>query len=45
LGVTELRRAWERKRLDAALATYADLAEPLEVVEPVVNETKELSGG
>jgi RecB family exonuclease len=30
LGVTELRRAFERKRADPALAPYADLAEPLE---------------
>ena len=30
LGVTELRRAWERKRADPALAPYADLAEPLD---------------
>jgi hypothetical protein len=30
LGVTELGRAWERKRADAALAPYAGLAEPLD---------------
>jgi hypothetical protein len=29
LGVTELRRAWERKRRDDALSPYAELAEPL----------------
>ena len=29
LGVTELRRAWERKRRDGALSPYAELAEPL----------------
>ena len=28
LGVVELRRLWERKREDPALAAYADLAEP-----------------
>ena len=33
LGVIELRRAWERKRLDPALAPYADLAEPLDAGE------------
>jgi hypothetical protein len=27
--VADLRRAWERKRADPALARYADLAEPL----------------
>ncbi len=31
LGTAELRRQWERKRHDPALAVYADLAEPLEV--------------
>ena len=31
LGVVELRRRWERKRLDPAVATYADLAEPLDL--------------
>lgn len=30
LGVTELRRAWEAKRSDAVLATYAERAEPAE---------------
>jgi hypothetical protein len=29
LGITELRRAWERKRSDPALAAYAQFAEPL----------------
>jgi ATP-dependent helicase/nuclease subunit B len=33
LGVTELRRAWERKRSDPALAPYAQLAEPLAEAE------------
>jgi hypothetical protein len=33
LGVTELRRAWERKRADPALAPYAELAEPLDDAE------------
>ena len=28
LGVVELRRAWDRKRRDPALAPYADFAEP-----------------
>lgn len=32
LGVSELRRAWERKRTDPALAPYAHLAEPLDGV-------------
>ncbi len=31
LGVVEVRRSWERKRLDPALAVYTNLAEPLEV--------------
>jgi hypothetical protein len=30
LGTAELRKQWERKRADPALATYAQLAEPLE---------------
>lgn len=30
LGVTELRRAWDRKRLDPELVPYAQLAEPLD---------------
>lgn len=34
LGVTELRRSWERKRTDPALAPYANLAEPLTGVAP-----------
>jgi RecB family exonuclease len=40
LGVTELRRAWDRKRVDPALAPYAHLAEPLEdaVIEIVGEE-------
>jgi hypothetical protein len=29
LGVAELRQQWERKRSDASMARYADLAEPL----------------
>lgn len=32
LGVADLRRAWDRKRTDPALAPYADLTEPLEGV-------------
>jgi RecB family exonuclease len=36
LGVADLRRAWDRKRADPALAPYADLAEPLEGVGPAV---------
>ena len=31
LGVAELRRAWDRKRADPALAHYADLAEAPDV--------------
>jgi RecB family exonuclease len=31
LGVVELRRHWERKRADPALAPYVDLAEPPEL--------------
>jgi hypothetical protein len=38
LGTTELRRAWERKRSSAALAPYADLAEPLDDAEAIVEE-------
>jgi hypothetical protein len=30
LGTAELRKQWERKRSDPALAAYAELAEPLE---------------
>jgi ATP-dependent helicase/nuclease subunit B len=30
LGTTELRRQWERKRHDPAMASYAQLAEPLD---------------
>ncbi len=33
LGTAELRKQWERKRSDPALAAYADLAEPIEVEE------------
>jgi hypothetical protein len=33
LGTAELRKQWERKRHDPALARYADLAEPLEAVD------------
>jgi hypothetical protein len=33
LGTGELRRQWERKRHDPALAEYAQLAEPLELAE------------
>jgi hypothetical protein len=31
LGTVELRRQWERKRHDPALARYAQLAEPLDL--------------
>lgn len=34
LGVADLRRDWERKRRDPAVAPYADLAEPEAVVAP-----------
>jgi RecB family exonuclease len=30
LGITELRRAWDRKRFDSALVPYAQLTEPLD---------------
>ena len=30
LGTAELRKQWDRKRHDPALARYADLAEPLD---------------
>jgi hypothetical protein len=36
LGVTDLRRAWERKRFDPALAAYAELAEPAEADDETV---------
>jgi hypothetical protein len=38
LGVSELRRAWDAKSHDPALALYVDLAEPLAGVEPDVLE-------
>ncbi|MPY91936.1 MAG: hypothetical protein GEV08_02395, partial [Acidimicrobiia bacterium] len=38
LGVTDLRKAWERKRSDPALVPYAELAEPLEGVAAEVEE-------
>ncbi|MDQ6944776.1 MAG: PD-(D/E)XK nuclease family protein [Actinomycetota bacterium] len=41
LGVTELRRQWERKRTDPTLAQFADLAEPLAAIE---TETETLRG-
>jgi hypothetical protein len=34
LGVADLRRDWERKRDDPAVAAYARLAEPDEVAAP-----------
>jgi hypothetical protein len=34
MGVADLRRDWERKRDDPALAPYAELAEPLDEVAP-----------
>ena len=36
LGVTDLRRAWERKRGDPALAGYAGLAEPGDSIDEEV---------
>jgi ATP-dependent helicase/nuclease subunit B len=33
LGTAELRKQWDRKRFDPALAAYAELAEPSEVDE------------
>jgi hypothetical protein len=44
LGVVELRRAWDRKRDDPALAPYAELAEPLDDAEREV-EVQELTDG
>jgi ATP-dependent helicase/nuclease subunit B len=41
LGVTELRRHWDRKRMDPALALFADLAEPLAAIE---TETEVVEG-
>jgi ATP-dependent helicase/nuclease subunit B len=38
LGVVELRRAWDRKRLDPQLAPYAALAEPFDEDELEVEE-------
>ena len=38
LGVAEMRRHWERKRTDPALAVFADLAEPLAAIETVTEE-------
>ncbi|HEY3000546.1 MAG TPA: PD-(D/E)XK nuclease family protein, partial [Acidimicrobiales bacterium] len=34
MGVAELRRQWERKRHDPAVAPYAELVEPTEPTEP-----------
>ena len=34
LGVSDLRRAWERKRHDPAVRPYAELAEPEEAAAP-----------
>ena len=39
-----LRRAWDRKRTDPALAPYADLAEPLEGVEAEEETLGEVDG-
>lgn len=36
LGVTELSRAWSRKRSDPALAVFANLAGPLHGVDAVI---------
>ncbi len=38
LGVVELRRAWDRKRLDPNLAPYAELAEPFDEGEVEIEE-------
>jgi RecB family exonuclease len=38
LGVIELRRAWDRKRLDPQLAPYAELSEPFDEDEVEVEE-------
>jgi hypothetical protein len=38
LGVTELRRAWDRKRSSPELAPYAQLAEPLDDAEAEIEE-------
>jgi ATP-dependent helicase/nuclease subunit B len=45
LGVADLRRAWDRKRTDPALAPYADLAEPLEGVPAEEETLGEADGG
>jgi RecB family exonuclease len=45
LGVTELRRHWDRKRHDPALAPYAELAEPLEQIEVVDAPDLSCDGG
>ncbi|HTC82565.1 MAG TPA: PD-(D/E)XK nuclease family protein, partial [Acidimicrobiia bacterium] len=45
LGVADLRRAWDRKRTDPALAPYADLAEPLEDVPAEEETLGEADGG
>ena len=42
LGVVELRRRWDRKRLDPAVAPYAELAEPL---DPAPGDTLEVVDG
>jgi ATP-dependent helicase/nuclease subunit B len=39
LGVTELRRSWDRKRFDPALVPYAQLAEPFDDDEPAGEAT------
>jgi len=40
LGVTELRRYWNRKRMDPGLAVFADLAEPLAAVEAEIEQVQ-----
>ena len=45
LGVVDLRRAWDHKRDDPALAPYADLAEPLDAVLPEVETLTEGGDG
>jgi len=43
LGVAELRRHWERKRTDPAVALFAELAEPLAAIK-IETVTEELDG-
>jgi ATP-dependent helicase/nuclease subunit B len=45
LGIVDLRRAWDHKRDDPALAPYAELAEPLDAVLPEVETLGEGGDG